>query len=258
MSAGHLVLLEAARQAVRRASLAILEIYAAPFDVRRKLDASPVTEADAAAERLIIAALTQAAPDIPIIAEERAAAEGLPTTPPHRFWLVDPLDGTREFIAGNGEFTVNIGLVEGDRVVLGVVHVPVRNMTYAGHGPGSATRQQGDAPPVPIAARPAPSAGPIVVHSRSHADEARIAAFVARQPGAQIRISGSSVKFCLLAEGSADLYPRFGRTMEWDTAAGQAVLEAAGGSVSALDGTPLRYGKPGFSNSDFIARGSSG
>jgi len=247
-------LLEAARCAARAASVAILEIYAAPFDVRRKEDQSPVTEADERAERIIIAALAQTAPGIPAIAEELAAAQNLPSPGP-RFWLIDPLDGTKEFIAKNDEFSVNIGLIEGDRPVLGVIHAPVAKVTYAAAGPGSATRQEGDAVPVPIAARKAPARGLVVAHSRSHVNSQKLADFLVAYPGVQRRISGSAIKFCFLAEGSADLYPRFGTTMEWDTAAGQAILEAAGGSVVTLDGAPLRYGKPLFRNPGFIARG---
>src|SRR5579862_463925 len=247
-------LLEAARNAARSASAAILEIYAQPFTVRRKEDASPVTEADERAERIIVAALAAAAPEIPVIAEEMAAAHGVPEPPP-RFWLVDPVDGTKEFIAKNGEFSVNIGLVEGGRTILGVVHVPVTNITYAAAGPGTATRQVGDAVPVPITARHVPGNGAIVAHSRSHADSKRLAAYLSSLSEPKTLVSGSAVKFCLVAEGKADLYPRFGTTMEWDTAAGQAVLEGAGGSVTTLDGAPLAYGKPQFRNSDFIARG---
>jgi 3'(2'), 5'-bisphosphate nucleotidase len=247
-------LLDAARNAAREASVAILDIYRSPFEVRRKEDASPVTEADERAERLIIAALKKAAPDIPVIAEEFVAAHGAPAAPP-RFWLVDPLDGTKEFIAKNGEFSINIALVEGDKPVLGVVHVPVTNVTYAAAGPGTATRQEGDAAPVAIAARPVPKDGPVVVHSRSHIDSKRLGTYLATLTNPERKISGSAIKFCLVAEGGADLYPRFGTTMEWDTAAGHAVIEAAGGSVVSFDGVPLRYAKPGFRNTDFLARG---
>lgn len=256
MSSDLRALLEAAHRAARDASAAILEIYATDFAVRKKDDASPVTEADERAERIIAAALAKAAPDIPVIAEERAAAEGLPPPPP-RFWLVDPLDGTREFVARNGEFSINIGLIERDRPVLGLVHVPVKNVTYAAAGPGTATRQEGNSPPVAIAARPIPVTGAVVVHSRSHSDNKKLGAYLQTLSDPRTRISGSAVKFCLVAEGSADLYPRFGPTMEWDTAAGQAILEAAGGSVVTASGAPLRYAKPGFLNPDFFARGSS-
>jgi len=154
----------------------------------------------------------------------------------------------------NGEFTVNIALVENTRPVLGVVLAPAQGTAYWG-GSAGAWRQRGDGAAEPIAARPVPPAGAVVLHSRSHADETRLDAYTATLPQSTRRVSGSSIKFCLIAAGEADLYPRFGRTMEWDTAAGQAVLEAAGGRVTTLDGAPLRYGKPGFENPDFIARG---
>jgi len=251
-------LLEVARRAARAASAAILEIYRTPFDVREKADASPVTEADERAERIILAALGLAAPEIPAIAEERQAAAGDGGVPaPPRFWLVDPLDGTKEFVARNGEFSVNIGLIEGHRPVLGVIHIPISNVTYAACGAGTATRQEGDSAPMAIAARKVPASGAVVVHSRSHRDSRRLGAYLATIEDPTVRISGSAVKFCLVAEGSADLYPRFGTTMEWDTAAGQAILEAAGGSVADFDGAPLAYAKPGYRNSDFLARGRS-
>jgi 3'(2'), 5'-bisphosphate nucleotidase len=246
-------LLEGARRAARAAAVAILEIYRTPFEVRSKADASPVTEADERAEAIISDILAKLAPSIPIIAEEMAE-RGLPAAA-ERFWLVDPLDGTREFVAKNGEFTTNIGLIEGDRPVLGVIHLPVTNVTYAAAGPGTATRQEQDSAPVPIAARPVPASGAVIAHSRSHGNNAELAAYVATIPGAQKRIGGSAAKFCFVAEGSADLYPRFGPTMEWDTAAGQAIVEAAGGGVATFDGQPLRYAKPGFRNPEFLASG---
>ncbi len=255
MSLDHRALLDLACRAVRAAAAPILEVYASDFAVRRKDDRTPVTLADERAEAVILALLRAETPQIPAIAEEETAARGATAAAPPVFWLVDPLDGTREFIHRNGEFTVNVGLVENRRPVLGAVLLPVTGVLYAACGPGTATRQMGDAAPVPIAARRMPKTGAIVAHSRSHADEDRIAAYVASLPGASRRILGSSAKFCLLAAGEADYYPRFGPTMEWDTAAGQAVLEAAGGRVHTLDGAPLAYGKPGFRNPDFIATG---
>ncbi len=226
--------------AARRAGDAIMEIYAGDFAVGRKTDASPVTLADERAERIILAALAAAAPGIPVIAEEQSEADGLPSTAAELFWLVDPLDGTKEFISRNGEFTVNIALIERGEPVLGVVHVPALGVTYAGAGPGSA--------------RPPPD-GLVVVHSRSHRDDEKFAAYLVGKPVAEKRVCGSSVKFCQLAAGEADLYPRFGPTMEWDTAAGHAVLIAAGGSMTTLDGGAFCYGKKGFRNPGFIARG---
>ena len=248
-------LLEAARAASWRAGAAILEVYAEEFEIRRKADESPVTLADHRSEAIIVEALREVARDIPVIAEELAEAHGLPTEPPPLFWLVDPLDGTKEFVRRNGEFSVNIALVEGERPVLGLIHVPVRDLTYAAGGPGTATRQEGRGSPLPIAARVPPEGGVVVTHSRSHNASPRVDAFLQGMNVAERLASGSAYKFCLIAEGRADLYPRFGPTMEWDTAAGQAILEAAGGSVTTLDGAPFRYAKPGFLNPGFVARG---
>jgi 3'(2'), 5'-bisphosphate nucleotidase len=253
MIAEQRILLDAACAAAHAAGVAILDIYRQDFSVRHKADASPVTRADEQAEAIIEEQLAAAARDIPIIAEERCAAQGLPSAAPPRFWLVDPLDGTKEFIRRNGEFTVNIALIEGDRPVLGVVHLPSQGVTYA--AAGSAARWRDGEAPQAIEARRLPPRGAVVVHSRSHADEQRLAEYIATLPEAEPRLAGSALKFCLLAAGEADIYPRFGPTAEWDTAAGQAVLEAAGGAVATLDGAPLRYGKPGFCNPDFIARG---
>jgi 3'(2'), 5'-bisphosphate nucleotidase len=247
-------LLDAARRTAEAASAAIRATYATSFEVRRKADQSPVTLADEEAERIIIAALKAAAPEIPIIAEEQAAVHGLPVAPAPRFWLVDPLDGTRGFVDRNDEFTVNIGLVENGRPVLGVIGVPVKRLIYAAAGPGTATRQDEGGNPVPIAVRPPPTR-PVVLSSRLHGSSRRVEAYLATVPGAEHRQIGSAIKFCLLAEGSADHYPRYGETSEWDTAAGQAILEAAGGSVVTLEGAPLAYGKPGYCNPGFIARG---
>ena len=239
------------------AGAAILKVYAADFTATRKADQSPVTEADLAAEAVILAALRRLTPDIPVIAEEQAQAEGLPAEAARRFWLVDPLDGTKEFVARNGEFTVNIALVENGVPVLGVVHLPALDETYRGHS-GKAERSRKRAPFEPIAARLLPAEGATMTISRSHAADERVKAEALGEHVCGTIVAGSSLKFCRLAEGVADLYPRFGTTMEWDTAAGHAVLAAAGGSVSTLDGAPLGYGKPGFRNPHFIARGRRG
>ena len=250
-------LLDVAQRAAWRAGAAILEVYNAVDapDVRRKADDSPVTRADERAEAIIVEMLHAAAPAIPVVAEETAAREGLPGVPPPRFWLVDPLDGTKEFLRRNGEFTVNIALVEGDRPVLGVVHVPALSETFAAAGVGTATRQRRDAAPQSIKVRPVPPRGAVVVHSRSHENNEKLATYLATLDHPITRVSGSAIKFGLIAAGEADLYPRFGPTMEWDTAAGQAVLEAAGGSVTTLEGAAFRYGKPGFRNTGFLALG---
>jgi 3'(2'), 5'-bisphosphate nucleotidase len=233
---------------------AILKVFAQEFDVRHKTDKTPVTEADLAAERIIVDRLMSAFPDIPCIAEELCESEGMPPCC-DRFWAIDPLDGTKEFIARSDEFAVLIALVEEGRPVLGVVHGPAVGLTYAACGPGTAIRRRKGGGPEPIQARMLPADGLVVIHSRSHENSRRLAEFLAYDPVRERKSCGSALKFGVIAAGEADLYPRFGTTMEWDTAAGQAILEAAGGRVEALDGTPLAYGKPGFKNDGFLAWG---
>jgi 3'(2'), 5'-bisphosphate nucleotidase len=247
-------LLELAIAAALKAGPLIMAVYAEDFAVRRKEDQSPVTLADEIAEAAILEMLEREAPGIVAIAEEREAAAASPGAAPARFWAVDPLDGTKEFVARNGEFTVNIGLIEGDAPVLGVVYAPAVDLLYAAAGPGTARRRVPGGFE-PVSARRAPASGPVIVHSRSHVNSPRIAEFATQYPGATRIVSGSAIKFCKLAAGEADIYPRFGPTMEWDTAAGQAILEAAGGSVASLDGARLAYGKTEFRNAGFIARG---
>ena len=247
-------LLATARRAALAAGEAIMGVYAQEFDVRQKLDKTPVTEADLAAERVIVGMLADAFPEIPIVSEELVDAEGLPPSAP-RFWVVDPLDGTREFVAKNGEFAVCIGLVEDGRPVLGVLHGPAVGLTYAAYGPGTATRQRGFGAIEPIEARAPSPEGLVVVHSRSHENSRRVGEFLESYPVLERRKCGSALKFGVIAAGEADLYPRFGTTMEWDTAAGQAILEAAGGRVENLAGEPLTYGKPGLKNDGFVAWG---
>ena len=235
------------------AGATIMAVYGRPFEMRRKADSSPVTDADEAAERLIIEALTELTPDIPIVAEESVALGRVPDISGGRFWLVDPLDGTKEFISRNGEFTVNLALIV-DRVpILGVVHCPAISLTFCASGPDEVFRQAGGGAPEPIRAR-APSGGLVTLVSRSHRG-VRTDEFLATLDIASISQAGSSLKFCQVAAGEADLYPRFGRTFEWDTAAGHAILAAAGGSLRSLDGADLAYAKPGFENPDFLARG---
>jgi len=239
----------------------ILTYYAGKIEARAKADASPVTVADDAAEAVIIPALRRLLPGIPVVSEESVAAGNIPQirgpeNPSRRFWLVDPLDGTKEFINRNGEFTVNIALIENDRPVLGVVGVPALAATYGGIVPGIA-RVYRDGVAQEIRARKPPADGLIVLSSRSHGDTAALDAFLAGERVGGQRIAGSALKFCLVAEGIADLYPRLGRTMEWDTAAGHAVLAAAGGRVTTVDGADLTYGKPGFENPHFVARGKA-
>jgi len=241
----------------------ILKHYAAGTEARVKDDASPVTAADEEAEALILQRLAQVAPGIPIVAEEEVAAGRVPKSVGEKFLLVDPLDGTKEFIKRNGEFTVNIALIEKGRAVCGVVLAPAKDRMWIGDGANGAfelAAPQGAALNVksakPIRARQAPADGLIAIASRSHRDK-QTDDYLAAYKIADIAAAGSSLKFCLVATGEADLYPRLGRTMEWDTAAGQAVLEAAGGTVKNVDGTPFLYGKiaDGFANPFFIARG---
>jgi 3'(2'), 5'-bisphosphate nucleotidase len=238
----------------RDAGKAILQHYHPEVTRGDKADGSPVTAADHASEAIIVRALRQLDPAVPVVAEEEFAAGRVPAVAADRFWLVDPLDGTKEFLKANGEFTVNIGLVEDRRPVLGVIHAPVADEYFWG-AQGRAFARNGDGPARPIAARPAPPEGLVVLASRSHSNRDDLKRFLADMKVAEIRISGSAIKFCRLAEGRADLYPRLGPTMEWDTAAGQAILEAAGGSVTTIDGRPFHYAKPGFLNGHFVARG---
>jgi len=247
-------LLRLAADLARQAGAAILAVRARGFDVERKDDRSPVTEADRAAETLIVDGLRRAVPDIPVIAEEEVSA-GRRTEPSALYWLVDPLDGTREFAAGRDEFTVNIGLVRDGRAVLGVVGVPALGEMFGGIVGRGAWRRDISGERV-IRARHAPADGITVMASRHYATDPRINDFLAGRTVRKIVNIGSAVKFCRLAEGVADLYPRFGRTMEWDTAAPQAVLEAAGGTVRTLSGeAELRYGKPDWVNPAFVCTG---
>jgi 3'(2'), 5'-bisphosphate nucleotidase len=237
-----------------RAGALILEHYDVDVAVRAKADASPVTVADEAAEALILEGLARLTPSIPVIAEETVAAGHVPEIGADRFWLVDPLDGTKEFLSRNGEFTVNIALIEGREPVLGVVLAPALGKVWWGARGAGAMLREGEGER-PIAARPRPARGVVAVASRSHNDPAT-QAFLDQAGDAERNSAGSSLKFCLIAEGRADVYPRFGPTMEWDTAAGHAVLDAAGGTVTTKDGAPFRYRKPGFRNPEFIARGA--
>ncbi|WP_374377126.1 3'(2'),5'-bisphosphate nucleotidase CysQ [Dongia sp.] len=239
--------------AAYQAGEAIMTVYAGEITPGRKADHSPVTAADVAAETLILAALDAVAPGVPVIAEEQAAANGLPPSAAQEFFLVDPLDGTKEFIARNGEFTVNIALVQAGVPVLGIVYLPALDEMYAGFGDRAFRRCKNIE--ASISARPLPPEGAVMTISRSHAAKELVKVEDLGEHVAGTIVAGSSLKFCRIAEGVADLYPRFGPTMEWDTAAGHAVLLAAGGSVRTLDGQPLAYGKTGFRNPHFIARG---
>jgi len=230
--------------------------------VRDKADASPVTAADEAAEKIILADLGKISPGVPVVAEEAVAAGKVPVIA-DRFFLVDPLDGTREFISHRDEFTVNIALIEAGRPVVGVVFAPARHELYWGDV-GARRAGRIDADPdgtMPslgslIEARLPPAEGLTAVASRSHRTP-ETDTFLANYPVREFLSIGSSLKFCLVASGAADIYPRVGTTMEWDTAAGDAVLAAAGGRVTGLEGEPFTYGKPGFKNGNFVAWGRS-
>lgn len=246
-------LLALATELADRAGAEIRAIRDRGFQVQRKADHSVVTEADHAAEAIILAGLRAALPGCLVVAEEEAAG-GKISRATAEFWLVDPLDGTREFTGGRDDFAVNIGLVRGGKPVLGVVGVPARDEIYGGIvGVGAWLLKNGHR--TRIAVRPVPAEGLTVVASRHHGDQARLDAFLGGRKVARVVNFGSSLKFCRVAEGLADLYPRFGRTMEWDTCAPQAVLEAAGGSVETLQGVKLLYGKPGWDNPHFVCWG---
>jgi 3'(2'), 5'-bisphosphate nucleotidase len=246
-------LLDLAARLARQAGLAIMGIRAAGFAVTRKTDRSPVTAADHAAEALIVEGLRAATPDIPVIAEEEVEAGHAPA-PGALFWCVDPLDGTRDFAAGREHFAVNIGLVRDGRPVLGAVGVPFTGEVFGGLV-GAGAWKEDAAGRRAIAVRAPPPEGLTVMVSHHHGDEPRLARFLADYTVRELIRIGSAEKVCRVAEGTADLYPRFGTTMEWDTAAPEAVLVAAGGTFTRLDGTPLPYGKPGFRNEAFVARG---
>lgn len=246
-----MALLAAIRPIAEEAGRATMRFYGLT-QATEKADGSPVTAADQAAEDIILPALRHLTPDIPVVSEEEASKGLSPDVTGTRFWLVDPLDGTKEFLNGNGEFTVNIALIEHGVPVLGVVVVPALGETYAGAEPGSAVLQDA-AGERRIAVRATPSDGLTVVGSRSHGDAAAMEAFLGGRKVAAFRAAGSSLKLCLIARGDADLYPRLGTTMEWDIAAGHAVLRAAGGRVRTLDGDDFRYGKPEYRNPHFAA-----
>lgn len=234
----------------------IMKIYATDFDVEVKDDNSPVTAADHAAEAVILPRLEALNPDYPIIAEESVAKNGIPEFGDGPFWLVDPLDGTREFLNRNGEFTVNIALIEGKEPKLGVIYVPAMDTTYTGLVGDKATRQVGNNAAETITVRTPPAEGVTVLASRRHGDPDTLAAFLQGRALAEVKNAGSSLKLCLVAAGEGDLYPRFGNTMEWDIAAGHAILTAAGGCITNEDGSPFLYGKKTLLNPHFIAWGS--
>ena len=236
-----------------RAGKEILAVYESDFAVLDKSDGSPVTEADTRAERVILDGLATCAPEVVVVAEESVSAGNVPDVVGRPFFLVDPLDGTKEFIRRTDEFTVNIALVEDGVPTAGVVHVPALDETYWTAGDGTAWRSRRGEVAERIACR-RPGRHLVAIASRSHYS-AETDAWLGRFEIAEVVSAGSSLKFCRIAEGVADLYPRLGRTMEWDIAAGHAIVNAAGGSVESLDGGALVYGKPRFENPHVVARG---
>ncbi len=242
----------------RRAGDAILEIYDTDFEVEEKADKSPLTAADMASHNTIVAGLEQLTPEIPILSEESAKIPYETRREWRRYWLIDPLDGTKEFVKRNGEFTVNIALIDDGRPVLGVVHVPVKHVTYyAAEGEGAWRSEEGAAP-VSIHVRDQVGRPIRVAGSRSHAGDS-LKKYLENLGEHEIVSMGSSLKLCLVAEGEADLYPRLGPTSEWDTAAAQAVVEAAGGMVTDTKMQPLRYNtKESLLNPYFFVFGDKG
>lgn len=232
------------------------QIFEGDFIAEIKQDGSPVTIADQKAEELIVKKLAELAPEIPFLGEESVAAGTIPDISGGTYWCVDPLDGTKEFVGGGGEFTVNIALMENFIPVLGVIYLPMKDVLYAAAGRGQVFMQaSGSLDKAPLAARQPPEDGLTVIESRRHGNPEAIQRFVSGYKVAALAARSSSLKFCAIAEGVADLYPRLAPTCEWDTAAGDAILRAAGGHVLALDGSPLRYGKieDGFLNPFFAA-----
>ena len=239
--------------AVRQAGALIEQIKSDGVSARFKADASPVTAADEAANAVLVAALSDLHPGVPVISEEDQASHAL--APDGAYFLVDPLDGTREFIRpdSQGAYTVNIGLISQQRAVGGIVYAP--HLDWLGWGgPGAGAFQVKSGRLSALAVRPCPAGGPVAVASRSHSDD-QTRRFLDDHNIRQTTGIGSSLKFLLLADAQADVYPRFAPTMEWDTAAGEAVLAGAGGTMVDADGAPHRYGKPGWRNGPFVACG---
>lgn len=233
----------------------ILQIYETDFDVEQKSDDSPLTAADMAAHETIVEGLTRLFPDIPVLSEESADIPFAERQTWETYWLVDPLDGTREFVKRNGEFTVNIALIEKGEATLGVIYAPVLKTTYAGCRGGSAWKQVDDGPEEMISVRDFSPAQPIVAGSRSHRGDS-LNTFLEKLGQHHLVSMGSSLKSCLVAEGKADIYPRFGPTSEWDTAAAQAIVESAGGQLVTLDMKPMRYNtKASLLNPHFMVIG---
>ncbi|WP_297527159.1 3'(2'),5'-bisphosphate nucleotidase CysQ [Thiohalobacter sp.] len=248
-------LLDEVRALAAEAGCRILEIYETDFDVEHKDDESPLTAADMAAHRAITGGLARLTPDVPVLSEESASVPYEERARWDWYWLVDPLDGTREFVKRNGEFTVNIALIHRGEPVLGVVHVPVLGVTYYACRGGGAFRQTGDAPAEAIHVRKLQPGPLVVAGSRSHRGDS-LNRFLEKVGEHEIISMGSALKICLVAEGRADIYPRLGPTSEWDTAAAQCVVEEAGGRLTDTDMNTLRYNtKDSLLNPHFLVFG---
>lgn len=248
------VLLSAAELIAVDAGRLILEVQGTTFATAQKSDNSPVTLADHLADALIVERLRALSPGLTVVSEESGPDYGH-TTLSDPFWLVDPLDGTKEFIKRNGEFTVNIALIHAHLPVLGVVNAPALKLVFSGGWELGATVIDDNGRHA-ISVRTPPPEGVTVVSSRSHGDPAALDAFLSGRKVACVRYAGSSLKLCVVARGEADVYPRLGRTMEWDVAAGHAILRAAGGRLTRIDGSPFEYGKSHFENPPFVAWGA--
>jgi 3'(2'), 5'-bisphosphate nucleotidase len=249
--------IEAVRGLVMEAGRKIMPFYRGHVAVSVKQDASPLTAADLAAHHFLVESLPAILPGAPVISEESAPEIHSSACASDRFWLVDPLDGTKEFLKATGEFTVNVALIENGRSVLGAVHAPALDVTYYASAECGAWRKSADGPPTHLTTRRADITRLAVVASKDHAGP-MVKAMLDRLSHPELRSMGSSLKFCLVAEGSADLYLRDVPTMEWDTAAAQCVVESAGGSVCSLDGKALRYGKAGLRNPSLMTSGDPG
>lgn len=224
----------------RDAGKKIIDIYNSSYDIQEKEDKSPLTDADLAAHDIIVDRLTQLTPDIPILSEESAKLPFETRKQWATYWLVDPLDGTREFIKRNGEFTVNIALISHHKSIIGVVHVPVLNIDYFAWDKGGCFKAENNKPVMPIKVKKLDGKKLVIAGSRSHGSE-QMRAYMKNIGDVELLSMGSSLKFCLVAEGKADLYPRLGLTSEWDTAAAHCVVEQAGGFITKTDMTPLEY-----------------
>lgn len=237
----------------KKAGEIIMGFYSGKINVLIKADESPVTPADMAANRFILSELAKLTPEIPVVSEENMAEENKNAAKGGLFWLVDPLDGTKSYIKKTDEFTVNIALIKGDKPIGGAIFVPAKNEGYFTAEDGNAYKQEKDGLPTQIRVRPTPQDGVVVVASLSHRTPETDEYIGKLTKVKEIVSASSSVKLCLIAEGKADIYPRFGRTMEWDIGAGHAILQAAGGKVENTDGSRFVYAKDGFANPYFIA-----